>query len=43
MWQSYLPQARALLGAIATIAPSGTDTETWRKMIGAALEEGGDA
>ena len=40
MWQSYVPQARALLGAINTAAPAGTDIEVWRAMIEAALTEG---
>lgn len=40
MWQSYVPQARALLDAVRTAAPAGTDIEVWRAMIEAALTEG---
>ena len=40
MWQSYLPQVRALFGSIRSAAPAGTNSEAWRAMIEAALGEG---
>jgi len=40
MWQSYVPQVRALLDSVRGTAPAGTDTEGWRMMIEAALTEG---
>ncbi|WP_156681050.1 hypothetical protein [Sphingomonas profundi] len=39
MWQSYVPQARALLDAIRSAAPAGADVAAWRMMIEAALGE----
>jgi hypothetical protein len=39
MWQSYVPQVRALLDSVQATAPAGTDTEIWRAMIEAALIE----
>ncbi|GAA0317885.1 hypothetical protein GCM10009087_30330 [Sphingomonas oligophenolica] len=40
MWQSYVPQVRALLVSVRATAPAGADAETWRTMIEAALAEG---
>jgi hypothetical protein len=40
MWQSYVPQVRALLGSVRSAAPAGTDSESWQTMIEAALVEG---
>jgi len=40
MWQSYVPQVRALLDSVQAAAPAGTDNEIWRAMIEAALVEG---
>ena len=42
MWQSYVPQARALLDAIRLAAPAGADVAAWRMMIEAALSEDSD-
>lgn len=42
MWRSYVPQARALLDSVRATPPAGADVEVWRKMIDAALAEGGD-
>lgn len=40
MWQSYIPQVRALLDSVRATAPAGTDVGGWRMMIEAALAEG---
>jgi hypothetical protein len=40
MWQSYVPQVRALLGSVQAAAPAGADSEIWRAMIEAAIFEG---
>ena len=40
MWQSYVPQARALLAAVRSSPPAGSDGEVWREMLDAALKEG---
>lgn len=40
MWRSYVPQVLTLLDSVRAAAPAGTDVESWRMMIAAALAEG---
>lgn len=41
MWQSYVPQARALLDSVRTTPPADANSDVWRTMIEAALDEAG--
>jgi hypothetical protein len=40
MWRSYVPQVRALLEAVRTVAPAGAEASIWQASIASALSEG---